>query len=120
MLKRYCTCSSAGEQFCLPHRLRPYLSKLQIGHQLWSRSPHAALVAIRQLLSSLNIGATHEFTWKMFRAGHATSLAAEGKSLGQILSAGEWRSTAVLSYVDEDTVDASEFLNLVLEDSDID
>ena len=40
--------------------------------------------------------------------------------MGHILKAGEWKSTAVLSYVDEDTVDAAEFLNLVFDDSDID
>ena len=68
----------------------------------------------------MKVEAPNEYTFKMFRAGHATSLAAEGKSLGHILKAGEWKSTAVLSYIDEDAVDASQFLNLVLDDSDID
>ena len=56
----------------------------------------------------------------MFRAGHATCLAKEGKSLGRILQAGEWKSAAFLSYVDEDAVDSSEFSNLVLDESDLD
>ena len=72
------------------------------------------------MLTSLKVEAPNEYTFKMFRAGHATSLAAEGKSLGHILKAGEWKSTAVLSYIDEDAVDASQFLSLVLDDSDID
>ena len=42
-------------------------------------------------------------------------LAAEGKSIGAILQAGEWRSAAFLAYVDEEAVDASQLLDKLLE-----
>ena len=59
------------------------------------------------------------YTLKMFRAGHATELAKSGKSVGDILQVGEWRSAAFLAYVDEDLVDAAQILDHVLEDSDM-
>ena len=76
------------------------------------------LSSIRRLLATLGVGSPTDSTLKMFRAGHATALAEEGKSLGHILQAGEWKSSAFLSYIDEDAVDAAQFLDLVLEDSD--
>ena len=120
LLKRHCTCRSTSRQFCLPHRLGTFLAEKSRGQQLWTSTAHGVLKSIRRLLTSLKVEAPNEYTFKMFRAGHATSLAAEGKSLGHILKMGEWKSTAVLSYIDEDAVDASQFLSLVLDDSDID
>ena len=77
------------------------------------------LLAIRQALACLRAATPELYTLKMFRAGHATELAKNGKSVGDILRAGEWRSAAFLSYVDEDLVDASQILDHVLEDSDM-
>ena len=59
-----------------------------------------------------------KFTLKAFRAGKATALAASGKSLGTILQAGEWRSSAFMSYVDTDVVDAAQILDQTLGASD--
>ena len=120
LLRRHCTCRTTSRQFCLPHRLGPFLRGKKYMQQLWPSATHAMLAGIRKLLAALGVDSPNEYTFKMFRAGHATSLASEGKSLGYILNAGEWKSTAVLSYIDEDTVDASQFLELVLADSDID
>ena len=53
-------------------------------------------------MSSLLVGS--------FRAGRATSMAAAGDPLGKILEFGDWRSKAVLSYIDESHVDASRVL----------
>ena len=66
------------------------------------------------------MGAQHAdaYTLKAFRAGKATALAAAGKSLRVILAAGEWRSTAFLSYVDTDAVDQSQILDQTLAASD--
>ena len=76
------------------------------------------LSSIRRVLTALKVNSPSEYTFKMFRAGHATALAEEGKSLGHFLRAGEWKSSAVLSYIDEDAVDAAQFLDLVLDDSE--
>ena len=56
--------------------------------------------------------------WKAWRAGRATSMAAAGDSLGKILDHGEWRSKAVLAYIDESQVDATRLLMDSLEASD--
>ena len=45
-------------------------------------------------------------------------MAAAGDSLGKILDHGEWRSKAVLAYIDESQVDASRLLMDSLEASD--
>lgn len=65
----------------------------------------------------LGTDGAQRFTLKAFRAGKATELARSGKSLGAILSAGEWRSAAVLRYVDEDVVDAAEMLKTAVDQS---
>lgn len=36
----------------------------------------------------------------------------------QILEMGEWRSKAVLTYINEDAVDAQSFVNITCEESD--
>ena len=110
----------SGRQLCLPHRLKDFLSQRAYACRLWTSSAHTVLASIRQVLASLKVNSPAEYTFKMFRAGHATALAEEGKSLGHILKAGEWKSSAVLSYIDEDAGDAAQFLDSVLDDSDAD
>lgn len=76
------------------------------------------LCNLRRILKALRVDRPDEFTLKMFRAGRATALAEEGKSIGDILNAGEWRSAAFLAYINEDVVDASQILDQVLSESD--
>ena len=52
-----------------------------------------------------------DFTTKCFRAGHANQLAKDGKPLGAIMDMGEWRSRAVLAYIDIEAVEANTFLS---------
>ena len=73
---------------------------------------------LRRLLALLGVDGHSEFSLKAFRAGRATSLAAAGKSIGHILSAGEWRSAAFLSYIDTDAVDQAQLLDKTLDESD--
>ena len=72
---------------------------------------------LRRLLTLLGVEHAQAYTLKAFRAGKATALAASGKSLGHILAAGEWRSSAFLSYVDTDVVDQAQLLDATLEAS---
>ena len=117
-LKRPCTCHTTGRQLCVAHRLQDLLHGKPHGARLWASSSHLLLTALRKILKAVNVVHPEEFTFKAFRAGHATALAEEGKSIGDILNAGEWRSAAFLSYIDEDIVDASQVLEQVLCDSD--
>ena len=118
LIRRPCTCASVGRQFCVVHRLAPYLRKKRIGEQLWSFNHSQALASLRRLLTLNAAPDVSKFTLKAFRAGKATALAASGKSLGAILQAGEWRSSAFMSYVDTDVVDAAQILDQTLGASD--
>ena len=78
---------------------------------MWSFDSGAALKRLRRLLTLSQVPSAPSFTFKAFRAGKATALAAAGKSVGTILQAGEWRSAAFLSYVDTDVVDQAQLLD---------
>ena len=45
-------------------------------------------------------------------------MAAAGKTVGDILTAGEWKSAAFVSYVDTDVVDQAQLLDQVVDQSD--
>ena len=119
LLKRACSCHLGSRQLCLPHRLQDFLLGKKVGSKVWTMTSREFLLAIRQVLTCLRAATPDLYTLKMFRAGHATELAKSGKSVGDILRAGEWRSAAFLAYVDEDLVDAAQILEHVLEDSDM-
>ena len=103
---------------CAVHRMRAFLASKQVAAPLWSFTPATALHALKRMLVLVNAPEPSGFTLKTFRAGRATALAAQGKSLGTILQAGEWRSSAFMNYVDMDTVDNSQLLNQTLALSD--
>ena len=65
-----------------------------------------------RLLTLLSHNDASELTLKSFRAGRATSLAASGHSIGEILIAGESKSSAFLKYCQA----VPALLNVVLED----
>ena len=75
---------------------------------------------MRRFLAQLGVEHFEAFTLKAFRAGKATALANSGAPLGQILLAGEWKSKAVLNYVDEDVFDAAQLLRREFDQSDSD
>ena len=45
------------------------------------------------------------YTWKGFRIGRATEMAAMVFVLGQVLAAGDWHSVAMLKYIRETEAD---------------
>ena len=51
-----------------------------------------------RLLTLLEHNDASQFTLQSFRAGRATSLAASGLSIAEILIAGEWKSFGFLKY----------------------
>ena len=100
------------------HRLRHRLELGAVGTGIWTITHHYALTTLRQLLRRLGIENADKFTLKCFRAGRATQLAVDERSLGVILQAGEWRSAAFTRYIDEDKVDSATFLAQALAESD--
>ena len=71
---------------------------------------------LRRLLTLLGHNDASQVTPKSFRAGRATSLAASGHSIGEILIAGEWKSSAFLKYCQADDLSVSALLNVVFAD----
>ena len=100
------------------HHLKPLLAQRDLAAPLWCFDSGAALKLLRRLLTLCHTPSAPEYTFKAFRAGRATALAAAGKTIGDILTAGEWKSAAFLSYVDTDVVDQAQLLDQVVDQSD--
>ena len=81
-----------SEQFCVPHRMKKQLEDKKTGEVLWEFPAHAALKNFRNSLKAIGEMASENYGWKAFRAGKATQLASQGSSIGEILTAGEWRT----------------------------
>ena len=120
LLSRRCLCGTVGPNRCPPHRLGPFLSRKSVGEKLWEWSSSDFKNLVRRLLVLLSVPDAERFSLKAFRAGKATELARSGNALGTILAAGEWRSNAFMRYVDEDAVDSSTVLGMVMDASDSD
>ena len=71
-----------------------------------------------RFLTLLHVVDASRYTLKAFRAGRVTALAASGASIGEILLAGEWKSFALMRYIDMDAVDQAQLLNAALDASD--
>ena len=118
LLRRPCTCGKVLSKVCVVCRVRAKLRTHVTSARLWEFTAASALKQLRRVLVLLAADNAASYTLKAFRAGKATALAVSGKSLGAILAAGEWRSSAFLSYVDTDTVDHAQILNQTLEASE--
>lgn len=104
------------------HRLLSSSGGWQPGHRitLLTVTPSQLLTKLRRLLAMLLIAAPERYRWKGFRAGKASCMAAAGQTqpLPQSLQAGEWRSAAVLSYVDPEYLDAAAFWQEISDDEE--
>ena len=103
---------------CVTHRVQPHLVRTVVGCKLFSYTATQFLNILKKLLIQLSVQHAEAFTLKAFRAGKATALANSGAPLGQILAAGEWKSRAVLNYVDEDVFDGAQLVAREIELSD--
>lgn len=89
---------------CPVCRVGPWLSKMEVGTPLCHLSPSKFLNSLKSVLTSFghSVGA---MTLKCFRSGKATDLCLKGVSMAAVLRQGEWRSAAILAYVDEGMVE---------------
>ena len=111
-------CSTVGSGLCVVHRLQPVLEKLCPGALVFGFSAYEFHSILKKFLAMLAVDGAESFTLKAFRAGKATALAEAGAPLGQLLAAGEWRSKAILNYVDEDVFDGAQLIAAEMENSD--
>ncbi|CAK0898072.1 unnamed protein product [Prorocentrum cordatum] len=117
-LRRPSRCAQVGPQFCAAHRLGTWLEQFQVGQTLWSFSTSSALGVLRRLLCLFGVHDAKLYTWKCVQGGRAADMSARGCTLGSILSAGEWRSVAVLRYISEQKVGVAEALRQAVDASD--
>ena len=93
------------------------LAKVSIGDKIFAVSSTQALATVRCHFAKMGMVDPDGYTWKAVRAGRATTLAGQGYSLHRILSMGEWKSKAILNYVDETTADSMETLRRCFHES---
>jgi hypothetical protein len=95
---------------CPVHVVERHLS--QYDHELlvFDIGVHEFMSLLRRGLALLGVPHAHQYTTTCFRAGHANEMAKNGFTLEFIMQMGEWKSKAVLSYIDEEAVEQSTFL----------
>lgn len=105
-LMRPCTCQMQDELVpCPVHLAMPRLKLLAPGDRLFPENFTAAVMVakLRRYMTLLMIDGSAMRSLKAFRSGRADCLARRGTPLPELLSAGEWRSRAVLNYTAEDS-----------------
>ena len=130
-LTRYCTCKCDTET-CVVHQMANWAqeSSADRGRPVWPQAswdkptwnPNAVRGAIRKLLVQGNVPNANEMTFKAFRAGRATHLAATGNPLWMIMSLGECHDprTAPRNYINGDIADTRATVDAMLDASDND
>ena len=91
-------------QACVYHRCESFLAQRTRGEVLWAVKPYQTMKLIKQACAMLKVENAEALSWKSFRAGKASAMANKGDSLGKILQYGEWSSTALLNYIDENCI----------------
>ena len=91
------------------------------------RPPHHPLLGARWAKSAQDrltefclMAGLPRLTWHSFRRGGASHLLRSGSTVAQVLTAGGWRSAAVLRYLKSQDVDARAAFEVALEESDSD
>ena len=119
ILQRGCSCKRMrSEQFCVLHRMKKQSKDKKAGEVLWEFPAHAALKNFRNTLKAIGEKNSESYGWKAFRAGKATQLASQDSSIGEILTAGEWRTKAFLNYIDEASIDSASLLEESMKSDD--
>lgn len=114
-LVRRCACGQGGAVGCVVHAVAPVLRGLPEGSKLFDFSASQFLKEVKRMLALLGHPEASRCTLKGFRAGRATSLADAGYGIGDILAAGEWKSSAFLRYCQADGVSVPGLLHVVLD-----
>ena len=107
-----------GVEFCPTHTFLEFKERLdwKVGDHLFpALTPAQALTQLKRILLLAGADNYSCMTFKSFRAGRASAMAAAGCTLGEILGAGDWRSMAYLRYVSEEVADAGQVLRTTLQ-----
>ena len=100
LLVRRCWCKSCLET-CPVHVLGAYYKDLGEGVKPFKHITAAsALRVLRDMLGQLEVERAGLYRTHDFRRGHARDMQACGRTLAEILQAGEWSSPAFMKYLD--------------------
>ena len=104
LLVRHCECPKEGENWCCPvHCLSFRYSNA--GERVFPAMTASLMKRkLKRYLLFLEVPHSAQVGLKVFRASRATNLALAGRPVAHILQAGEWRSAAVLNYIDEEAL----------------
>ena len=109
---------------CAFHAIQALIEPLSVGDMVWDLRGAKVLQKIKQALAMLGEQNYENIGFKLWRKSKATEMARQGHSLGEVLTAGEWKSRAILNYVQESAIDSaallSETLNLSEDEADED
>ena len=117
-MRRPCTCKGSTPRFCFPHRLAKFLRGVRPGTSLWKISSSQLLRRLKGLLLQQAAPKADLMGLKAFRAGMATEMVKKGAPLRFVAGLGEWRTRAMLTYIDEDVVDKVAFIEASCDGSD--
>lgn len=99
-LLRHCWCVSC-KGTCPVHRVQDILCGVGVGEALFKGfTPSHVLKTLKRHLRQLRITEADSYRTHDFRRGHALDMQLNGKTLYQILEAGQWDSPRFLSYLD--------------------
>lgn len=117
MLWRHCTCN-VRPALCAYHAVARLVKDKSPGDLLWDVSAAEVLSTARRLATLARVEDAGRLTLKAFRASKASNMISAGEPLKTVLTWGEWRSRAVLNYIDENAVEQAALLEATLIASD--
>ena len=101
MLLLVCARCETCEFTCPVHVLWPFFEKFPVGTKPFQDiTPAKSLKTLRMLLGKLCVNDAFAYRCHDIRRGHANDMLQRGRSLYEILMAGEWRSPAFMTYID--------------------
>ena len=103
---------------CPVHTAWPYFEQLGDGSKPFDGiSAAKALSTLRDYLQRLGVPESHSYRTHDLRRGHADDLSESGASLIKMLTWGEWRSPAYMSYLNLDELEARAVLQAHVDES---
>ena len=124
VMVRRCVCGQKRNILCPVHALHDYLHVQPRTGRLFSLSAAAFIKVVRELISSGSAAfsgvVSADCTSHLFRRASANELMRRGRSLGQIMHAGQWGGGGFLSYLLKADVDTEAAFDCMVDESDSD
>ena len=118
-LTRSCCCKTSGKRLCAFHRLLAWKqSASEQSTQVFSLSKQQFIATVRELAMEVGIEHANKVGTHAFRRGMAQDILDVGGSLAVLMRAGDWRSSAFLTYLRDSQPQEKAVSQMVFELSD--